>query len=127
MDHNDVHRLIVSRYNELTPVLKRIAEFAIDHPNDMALQPVTTVATRAGVHASALVRFAKVLGFDGFSELKRVYQGRLTEQRQSYRDRLSRTAEADGVLAEQTSHSGVLLRTFAEAGKAALDHLAAET
>jgi DNA-binding MurR/RpiR family transcriptional regulator len=127
MDHNDVHRLIVARYNELTPVLKRIAEFAIDHPNDIALKPVTTIAARAGVHPSALVRFAKTLGFEGFSDLKRVFQGRLTEQRQSYQERLGRLADAEGLLAGHTGHSGVLLRTFADAGKAALDHLSAET
>ncbi len=127
MDHDDAHKLIVSRYNELTPVLKRIAEYAIDHPNDIALQSVTTIAQRAGVHASALVRFAKALGFAGFSDLKRVFQGRLTEHRQSYHDRLSRLADAEGLPAGRTSPSGMVLRTFTDAGKAALDHLAAET
>jgi DNA-binding MurR/RpiR family transcriptional regulator len=126
MDHNELHRLIVSRYNELTPVLKRIAEFAIDHPNDIALKPVTTIAARAGVQASALVRFAKALGFDGFSDLKRVFQGRLTEQRQSYQERLAGAADA-GTASSRDNQSGALLGTFAEAGKAALDHLAAET
>ena len=71
MDHHELHRLIVSRYNEMPPVLKRIAEFATDHPNDIALKPVTTIAARAGVQPSALVRFAKTLGFEGFQHLKR--------------------------------------------------------
>ena len=127
MDHHELHRLIVSRYNELPPVLKRIAEFAIDHPNDIALKPVTTIAARAGVQPSALVRFAKTLGFEGFSDLKRVFQGRLTEHRQSYQDRLGRLADAEGLLPGQAGHAGEVLRTFAEAGKAALDHLSAET
>ena len=127
MDHHELHRLIVSRYNELPPVLKRIAEFAIDHPNDIALKPVTTVAARAGVQPSALVRFAKTLGFEGFSDLKQVLQGRLTERRQSYQDRLGSLAETETLRAGQASDSDALLKTFAEAGKAALDHLAAET
>src|SRR5215204_2486306 len=127
MDHHELHRLIVSRYNELPPVLKRIAEFAIDHPNDIALKPVTTVAARAGVQPSALVRFAKTLGFEGFSDLKQVLQGRLTERRQSYQDRLGSVAETETLRAGQASDSDALLKTFAEAGKAALDHLAAET
>jgi DNA-binding MurR/RpiR family transcriptional regulator len=127
MDHNELHRLIVARHGELAPVLRRIAEFAVEHPNDIALKPVTTIAATAGVHPSALVRFAKAFGFDGFSELKRVFQGRLTEQRQSYQDRLARLPVPNGGAQGRMGDAGALLQTFAEAGKAALDHLAAET
>ena len=67
-------------------MLRRIAEFALDHPNAMALETVAELARRAQVHPSALVRFAQSLGFAGFSDLQGVFRERLTEGRLSYRD-----------------------------------------
>jgi len=68
------------RYPGLSPQLQRIASFALEHPQDMALDTVATLARGAGVQPSAMVRFAQALGYDGFSGLQRVFRGRLVER-----------------------------------------------
>ena len=82
-------------YPGLSPQLQRIATFALEHPQDMALDTVATLARGAGVQPSALVRFAQALGYDGFSELQRVFRGRLVERSnhspglRNYRERIA--------------------------------------
>ena len=81
-------------YPGLSPQLQRIATYALEHPQDMALDTVATLARGAGVQPSALVRFAQALGYDGFSDLQRVFRGRLVERSnhspgvRSYRSRI---------------------------------------
>ena len=48
-----------------------IAEFALEHPTDMALGTVAEVAQRAKVQPSAIVRFARAMGYGGFTECSR--------------------------------------------------------
>jgi DNA-binding MurR/RpiR family transcriptional regulator len=61
----------------------------------MALDTVATLARGAGVQPSAMVRFAQALGYDGFSDLQRVFRGRLVERSnhspglRSYRSRIA--------------------------------------
>jgi DNA-binding MurR/RpiR family transcriptional regulator len=82
------------RYPDMSPQLQRIATFALEHPQDMALDTVATLARGAGVQPSALVRFAQALGYDGFSGLQRVFRGRLVERSnhstgvRNYRERI---------------------------------------
>ena len=49
-------------YPALSPQLQRIASYALEHPQDMALDTVATLARDAGVQPSARVRFAQVRG-----------------------------------------------------------------
>ena len=102
----------------MPPVLRRIAEFALQHPNEMALDTVATLAGRAEVQPSAIVRFAQTLGFAGFSDLQRVFRERLTADRLSYRERLGRAGEP-----RLPSDIGVALRDFVAASVHALEHL----
>ena len=108
-------------YPGLSPQLQRIATFVLEHPQDMALDTVAKLARGAGVQPSALVRFAQALGYDGFSELQRVFRGRLVERSNNapglhnYRQRIA------ALRAEQGS-KGVLARFVAD-GIASLEHL----
>ncbi|OLF34363.1 hypothetical protein BTW00_13735, partial [Psychrobacter sp. C 20.9] len=43
---------LASRHDELSKRLKQIAEYALDNPNDMALETVSEIAERAGVQPS---------------------------------------------------------------------------
>lgn len=84
---------ITGRYPSLSKRLKTIAEFALAHPDVIALETVAVIAARADVQPSALVRFAQALGFDGFSEMQRLFRAQLVERMPSYDDRI-RTLEA---------------------------------
>ena len=63
--------------SQLSPGYQKIAVFVTQNPNDIAMLSVQNIATQCGVHASGLVRFAQVFGYDGFRELKAVFQARL--------------------------------------------------
>jgi DNA-binding MurR/RpiR family transcriptional regulator len=70
--------------------LAQVAEFAVAHPDEIALGTVGGIAGKAGVQPSTLVRFAQALGFQGFSELQAVYRRKLQQRWPDYQDRLSR-------------------------------------
>lgn len=81
-------------YPGLSPQLQAIANFALEHPHDMALYTVARLAKGAGVQPSAMVRFAQALGYEGFSELQGVFRTRLVERSnhapglRNYRERI---------------------------------------
>ena len=109
--------LVGARYDGLSARLRQIAEYALANPNDVALETVAVVAERAGVQPSALVRFAQALGYDGFSDMQRVFRTRLVERGPSYRDRLRVQA------LEESRSPPEVLHHFVTAGHQALEHL----
>ena len=68
---------IADRYGRLSGQLKRIAEFALDRPDDLALATVSSIAQSVGVQPSSVVRFAKAFGYDGFSDMQQLFRQRL--------------------------------------------------
>ena len=116
---------ISARHAELSRRLQQIAEFALANPNDMALETVASIATRAGVQPSTMVRFAKTLGFEGFSDMQRVFRTRLVDRVPTYTERLKALAEEPPTLSEQGDAMAVLDH-FIASGTHALDHLRQE-
>ena len=78
--------------------LVRAAEYALAHPDEIAFGTVASVAEAAEIQPSALIRFAKALGYNGFSELQEVFRHRLRERWPPYGERLAklRTEAHDG-------------------------------
>ncbi len=121
--YEDLRTVISARHETLSKRLRQIAEFALANPNDMALETVSEIAARATVQPSSLIRFAKALGFDGFSSMQRVFRERLTERQPSYRERIKVLKEqSDAPLTAIT-----VLDRFTEAASHALNHLREET
>lgn len=113
---------IARRYPSLSDRLRLIAEFALDHPTDMALGTVAEVAGRAKVQPSAIVRFAHAMGYGGFTELQQVFRSRLVEGAvPSYRERID-GLRRDGRFRDSNSPHELLER-FASEGTASLDNL----
>ena len=109
-------------YPGLSPQLQRIASYALEHPQHMALETVATLARSAEVQPSAMVRFAQALGYEGFSALQRVFRGRLVERSNrspglhDYRERIAALRPA------RTGPSGVLSQ-FVDDAMASLERL----
>jgi DNA-binding MurR/RpiR family transcriptional regulator len=121
----DLNREISSRYESLSKRLRQIAEFALQNPNEIAIESIAVIAQHAEVQPSALIRFAKAFGFEGFSDLQRIFQQRLRESRPSYSERIAAMREE---LHGQSDHGPLAILTrFAEANIAALQHLCEET
>lgn len=108
---DELKKLMLERHDLLSKQLRRIARFALDHPDTIALETVTSVAAGIGVQPSAIVRFAKAFDLDGFSDLQRVFRARLMANTDSYRNRI-RSLSSDGgggpsTLLDEISHSAV--------------------
>lgn len=55
----------------------RVLGALLQHPNDVALHSISTVASRVGVNASTLTRLASRLGFSGYSEFQGIFKQNL--------------------------------------------------
>jgi DNA-binding MurR/RpiR family transcriptional regulator len=125
VDVVSLNREISTRYPTLSKRLRQIAEFALKHPNEIAIESIAVIAQHAGVQPSALIRFAKAFGFEGFSDLQRIFQQRLRENRPSYAERIA--AMREELNAKRDNGPQAILARFAEANIAALQHLCEET
>jgi DNA-binding MurR/RpiR family transcriptional regulator len=118
---NQLQEAIIAHFSELSRRLQQIASHALDNPNEMALETIAVVAQRAGVQPSSLIRFAKVLGFSGYSEMQRVFRARLTDAMPDYQERLRSLKN------ERSSRRGgdtaSLLEQFVEADTTGLQSL----
>jgi DNA-binding MurR/RpiR family transcriptional regulator len=85
---DSLRAVIHQRFDHLSPHLQRIATLALDDPNGFALATVAAVAEQARVQPSSVIRFAKQLGYRGFSDLQRVFKVRLVEGAPSRRERI---------------------------------------
>ena len=79
---------IARTYPGMSRQLQRIARFALDQPNELALGTVAALALATEAQPSAMIRFANALGFGGFSEMQQVFRGHLLARSDSYRDRI---------------------------------------
>ncbi len=111
---------LATRHDELSKRLKQIAEYALENPNDMALETVSAIAERAKVQPSSLIRFAKAFGYTGFSEMQKVFRSHLVENGSNYKERI-RSLSRDN--ARQSNSSSVVLDDFIDGGIAALSNL----
>jgi DNA-binding MurR/RpiR family transcriptional regulator len=109
---------IQERRGRLPTRLTQAANYLLMHPDDVAFGTIASVAAAAGVPASALVRFAQALSFDGFSDLQAVFRDRLRARLPEHRERLRRLRETEG---EHGPHR--LLERFQEAAQLSLDRL----
>ncbi|NLE45337.1 MAG: MurR/RpiR family transcriptional regulator [Chloroflexi bacterium] len=60
---------IQSRYGELTPSFRRLADFLLQDQLDAAFMTATEMAHHLDVDAATVVRFAQTLGYSGFRQL----------------------------------------------------------
>ncbi len=113
---------IARRHSSFSDRLKVIAEFALDHPTDMALGTVAEVAQRAKVQPSAIVRFAHAMGYGGFSDLQQVFRSRLVASvAPSYKERIA-GLRRDGRF-RGSNNPRALLSRFASEGMVSLESL----
>jgi DNA-binding MurR/RpiR family transcriptional regulator len=116
-----LQKAIVEQFPSLSKRLQQIASYALENPSELALETIATVAERAKVQPSTLIRFAKVFGFSGYSDMQRVFRVRLTDAMPDYKERL-RTLKLDG--GEDGEDTTALLNQFVKASIVGLQCLA---
>ena len=114
---------IASRYDELSPRLKQVASFVLDNPNDIALETLAVNANRCDVQPSTIVRFAKVFGYSGASEMQRLFRDEIlaTAPSPSYSERIRQFQERSDTVDWLLPYN--VMREFAESNIIALEHL----
>ena len=92
MDAHEDFEQLKQRLIEIEPTLpkrlRQTAAFALQHPDEIALGTASSIAQRADVQASTLVRFAHSLGYSGFSDLQGVFRSHLRTRWPDYSERL---------------------------------------
>ena len=75
--------------------LQEIGNFALGHPEAIALSTLAELATETDIATSAFVRFAQTLGFDGFSQMQAVFRQQVRNSWPQYSSRLSEMASVN--------------------------------
>ncbi|WP_114972028.1 MurR/RpiR family transcriptional regulator [Rhodoferax ferrireducens] len=78
---------ILDQFPALSPTLRAAARFIVDHPNDVVISSMRTLAEHAKAQPSTLVRLAQQLGFSGWPELKSAFAEDLGLRREGYGER----------------------------------------
>src|SRR5438045_648214 len=111
--HQTLSAYIQARFDEFSRSQKDVAQYIVDHLDEVAFQTAEELARRANTSSSTVVRFSQALGFEGFPELQ-----------QAARDEYRRRApDANGTLTAAPLFS--LDQTEFEAALAA-DHVNVE-
>lgn len=120
---DELRSAILEQYEALSKRLKQIARYVLDEPSAVALETVAVLAERTGVQPSAIVRFAKHFGFDGASQMQRLFvDGLLGSAQQGYGERVREFTQA--VDNKAVGDPGQVLAEFVEGNTLALENLA---
>lgn len=90
MEYEGLIRQVHERYARLSKTNKLIAEYLTQHPNEMAVGSVNSLAQKCQVHPSSLVRFAQLFGFSGFRDLQELFRQRLVTAAPGFEARAAR-------------------------------------
>src|SRR5580765_1211763 len=61
---------IQARFDDFSRSQKDVAQYIVDHLDEVAFQTAEELARRANTSSSTVVRFSQALGFEGFPELQ---------------------------------------------------------
>jgi DNA-binding MurR/RpiR family transcriptional regulator len=103
-------------YVSLPRRLQSVAEFVLHNPDVVALNTIAVISDKAEVTPSTLVRFAKSVGYQGFSDMQAVFQQSMRHMPQPYDQRIHHLDEQDQL--DQT-----VLHRFSRAASASIDKL----
>jgi DNA-binding MurR/RpiR family transcriptional regulator len=87
--HQTLSAYISSRFDEFSRSQKDVAQYVVDHLDEVAFHTAEELARRASTSSSTVVRFSQALGFEGFPELQEA-------AREEYRHHHRTTAETNG-------------------------------
>lgn len=90
----DILQVIYEKFGNFTASQKTIAEFMIENMNTIAFDTLEQLAAKIGVSTTTIIRFARALGLDGFTELQKEFQEHLYKK-VSLPERLSASVNAE--------------------------------
>lgn len=119
----ELRAAILDRYESLSKRLQQIARYVLDEPNAVALETLAVLAERSGVQPSAIVRFAKTFGYDGATQMQRLFRDGLLSGGAAlgYGERVRQFTE--GVDGKAVGAPAQVLAEFVEGNMLALQNL----
>jgi len=115
--------LIRLRRMSMPQKLRAVADFIIERAHEVPIHSITELARMLDIAPSAIVRFAKLLGFSGFSEMQRLLRSQAITGQNSY---VGLTSKLTRPGAGQVSTIGHVLDAFFDANISALQACRAE-
>lgn len=114
---------ILVRYDSLSKRLRQIAHYVLDEPNAIALETLAVLSERIGVQPSAIVRFAKSFGFNGATQMQRLFRDGLLSGKTTlgYGERVREFAQS--VEGKAVGDADQVLAEFVEGNVLALQNL----
>jgi DNA-binding MurR/RpiR family transcriptional regulator len=119
----ELRAAILESYEDLSKRLQQIARYVLDEPNAVALETLAVIGERAGVQPSAIVRFAKAIGFESASQMQKVIRDGLIAGSSvlGYSERVRQFTE--GAHTRESGKPGEVLSEFVEGNVLALNNL----
>lgn len=108
-DFEALRAALVARSGRLSKRLSQVAQFFLNHPEEVAVSTLVRLAELASVPPATITRFAKELGFQGFADLQQVFRERLLGPRLPYAERVSGAGDSD------LDQPGVVFGSFVQA------------
>ena len=118
--YDDLRARIAGTSDTMPKRLAQAADYALAHPEDIALGTAASIAKAAQVQPSTFVRLAHHLGYEGFSDLQSVFRDRLKSRSSTYEERLRQLETGLGA----DTYEGALLGGFLKAARQSIDRLA---
>jgi DNA-binding MurR/RpiR family transcriptional regulator len=87
--HQTLSAYIQARFDDFSRSQKDVAQYIVDHLDEVAFQTAEELARRANTSSSTVVRFSQALGFEGFPELQ-------SSAREEYRRRVANGTATNG-------------------------------
>jgi DNA-binding MurR/RpiR family transcriptional regulator len=114
---------IIARHDTLSPRLRQIAAYVLEHSNEIGLENQAEIARRCGVHPPTMVRFAKEFGFSGAGQMQRLFRDELINSAPSpsWAERIRQANLQTNDVRGLTPYR--LLQEFAAANIIALGHI----
>lgn len=115
-DYAGLCAALAQRNDTLSKRLQQVARFFLNHPEEVAISTLVTLADHAQVPPATITRFAKELGFPGFAELQAVFRERLVGPRAPYAERVSKLqAGTSGMADADLKDAGRVFDGFVQA------------
>lgn len=111
-DYSGLRASIVARRDRMPKRLAQVASFAVGHPDEIAFGTAASIAAKAQVQPSTLIRFSQAMGYNGFSELQAVFRQHLRDRVPDYETRLSALSGTGSA-----SKLALLFESFCDAGE----------
>jgi len=84
----DTIRQLVDSFADLTPELQKAAQYMLEHPEEVGLNSMRTVASEAGVKPATISRLSKALGYSEYEAFREPFRQRLRTREPGFSSRI---------------------------------------